>query len=166
MKLREAKRWGVDIGNVLIPNGTYGQDLDPKDVKFLPDALEGLEFLINQFGSSNVFIISKATAEQQILSRKILESVVCPRTNLLMNNVRFCLERLDKFPIIQQLGLDAHIDDRGEIIYSIQNLIPWAIWFNPDCEDFDKWNLKIKDRIPLFYSWSEFMQDWNKIDYD
>jgi hypothetical protein len=160
MKLKEVKKWGIDIGNVLIQNGSYTSYSTIDDMKYIQDSLVGLKFIIDTVGSDNVWLISKVSPEQQKLTEIILDKFeIYSQTGLDRNHVKFCLERLDKAPIIKELGLEGHIDDRGEIIDSLQNFLPYPVWFNAEPSDYYKWNCKLKDEIPLFDSWKEFLSD-------
>jgi hypothetical protein len=161
MKLSEVKRWGVDIGNVLVKNGSYKDKLTIHNMEFIQDSLMGLKFLIDKVGTDNVWIISKVSTEQQELSEIILEQFdIYGKTGLNKNHVKFCLERLDKAPIIKELNLQGHIDDRGQIIDSVQNFLPCPVWFNPEPADYYKWSCVMSDKVWLVSSWQELFKYW------
>jgi hypothetical protein len=160
MKFSEVRRCGVDIGNVIVKNGSYTSKLTIDNAELVPGSVQGVKFLVNKVGTSNVWIVSKASLEQQESSKIFLERFGLYSTaGLSHDHVRFCLERLDKAPIIKELDLQGHIDDRGEVIESIQNFVPCPVWFNVELSDYDKWNCRLKDSVPLFSSWEEFLAD-------
>lgn len=161
MKFNTIKRWGVDIGNVIVKNGSYTSKLTIDNVEFIPESLQGLKFLIDKVSAPNVWIISKVSPEQQELSEIFLEKFeVYGKTGLLKDHVRFCLERLDKAPIIKELDLQGHIDDRGEVIQSVQGFLTCPVWFNPETSDYNKWSCKMDSKVELITSWSEFQKAW------
>lgn len=160
MKLSQATRWGVDIGNVLIENGSYSSYQEVSRMRFIPDSIQGLSFLVAKVGADNVHIISKATIEQSKLSELILRDVICPQTGLLIKNVDFCLERLDKEPIIKRLNLQGHIDDRGQIINSVQDFLMCPVWFNPVWYDQIDWQDKMNAKVSRVNTWQQIMKMW------
>jgi hypothetical protein len=163
MKFSEIKKWGVDIGNVIIKNGSYVEPWKMENIQLIPDCLIGVKFLIDKVGSDNVWIISKASLPQQNTSKQFLNELGFHKeAGLKYDHVLFCLERLEKAPIIKELNIQGHLDDRGEIIESIQKSITCPIWFNPDPEDYHKWNCRIDNEIPIINSWKEFMENWDK----
>jgi hypothetical protein len=152
MKYADIKSWGCDIGNVIVENGSNN---------LIPDCFDGIKHLIDSVGSENVFIISKASIAQQRLSRIFLGDFGFYSVGLLPGNVRFCLERLEKAPIIRELELQGHIDDRGEIIHSIQDFVQCPIWFRPGEDDYGLWTSKIRGDVYMFYSWKELIETWD-----
>lgn len=162
MKSTDVKRWGVDIGNVLIEN--FAKDIKDeskvtwenisKNGRLIPGAIEGLKFLIEKVGADNVWIISKVSPIQQKVIEMVFENLnICEKTGLLPDHIRFCLERKDKAPIIKELGLEGHIDDRGEVMESLQGFLPCPIWFNPSKKDYMEWNKYVSSQVLMVPNW-------------
>lgn len=163
MKPSDVKCWGVDIGNVLIEN--FVKDIKDeskitweaisKNGRLISGAIEGLKFLIEKVGPDNVWIVSKVSPIQQKVSEMVFENLkICEKTGLLSDHIRFCLERKDKAPIIKKLGLEGHIDDRGEVIESLQVFLPCPIWFNPSKKDYTEWNKYVSSQVLMVPNWS------------
>lgn len=170
MRLNEVKSWGIDIGNVLIKNIPYktrqlyadhqiAPEVIVNHLQLLPDALLGLRFLVHQVGKQNVWIISKANNQQIPISRLAFQKFKIPQvTGFDMEQMLFVPERLDKAPVIQSLELEGHIDDRGEIIVSVQDIVKCPIWFKPDPKDSVRWVADMKYNIRVVSSWRQFME--------
>ncbi len=170
MKLSEVKSWGVDIGNVLIKNLPMKTQLllterkiPPQEVvkqlSLVPDALLGLRFLSQRVGPENVWIVSKASPHQREVSRLALEKFrFYPTTGLKPDQVLFCPERKDKRPIIKALDLEGHIDDRGEVIESIQKFVKCPVWFSPEEYDTAQWLYQVKYTVRVVSGWKQIME--------
>ncbi|HVI42695.1 MAG TPA: hypothetical protein VM577_18810 [Anaerovoracaceae bacterium] len=160
---KDVKRWGVDIGNVLVENFNI-KITDPSQVtwenvkgngRLVPGAIEGLKLLIDKVGAENVWIVSKVSPIQQMVSELVLKELqVCERTGMRPEQIRFCLERKDKAPIIKELQLEGHIDDRGEVIDSLQNFLPCPIWFAPSQKDMLEWDDYISQKVLMVFGWA------------
>lgn len=160
IKPSKVKRWGVDIGNVLVHNFNVNtefskltwEEISKNGGEVIAGAIDGLKKLVDKVGSDNVWIVSKVSPAQQKVSEFILEHInIYEKTGLKRDHVRFCLERKDKAPIIKELNLDGHIDDRGEVIESIQSFVSCPIWFNPENSDILEWgpNINIKSVLTV-----------------
>lgn len=53
------------------------------------------------------------------------------RTGLPASQVRFCRQRHEKAPICQQLGLQAFIDDRPDVLAPMAGVVPWRFLYGP-----------------------------------
>ncbi|HLG28174.1 MAG TPA: hypothetical protein VI423_10350 [Paenisporosarcina sp.] len=167
MKLHEIKSWGVDVGNVLIRNAS-NRAIEQKQLTFkevvnklflVPDALLGLRMLVQKVGPENVWIVSKATREQSAVTRLALERFrFYQTTGLRKDQVLFCPERKDKRPIIKALELEGHVDDRGEVIESIQSFVKCPIWFHPEEKETEEWASKIKYNVRVVSGWKQIME--------
>lgn len=158
----QVKRWGVDIGNVLVKNFNHKvtdvSQVTWENIKengeLVPDAIQGLKLLIDKVGADNVWIVSKVSPIQQMISELILKELqICEQTGMRPEQIRFCLERKDKAPIIKELQLEGHIDDRGEVIESLQSFLPCPIWFNPSDKDYLEWDDYISQKILMVPNW-------------
>jgi hypothetical protein len=171
MKVTEVERWGVDIGNVLLwnvpENLRIALETDEMSVEDMvehleevPGAMQGLQFLIDRVGAERVWIISKASALQEAVSRLALKSKFPLATNLGfdLSHLRFCLEKIDKAPILQELGIQGHIDDRGEVIASIQSFVPCPLWLHPEDWDYELWRDRVTHRAVLVQTWQQILE--------
>lgn len=170
MKINDVKSWGVDVGNVLIKNVPYNtqssyleKNTSPEvivnNLQLIPDALVGLRFLVHHVGKENVWIISKASFEQAYITRLAFEKFrFYLTTGLDPEQVLFVPEKLDKLPVIKVLELEGHIDDRGEIIAGIQDIVKAPVWFRPEAKDSVRWLPGMKYNTRVISSWKKFME--------
>lgn len=167
IKPSEVKRWGVDFGNVLVKNFKIKFD-DPNEEitwekvadqgELITGSLEGLKTLIDRVGADNVWIVSKVNDVQRKVAELIIKNLqICEKTGLLPDHIKFCLKRKDKAPIIKELKLDGHIDDRGEVIESLQSFLPCPIWFNPEQADMLEWDDHVSMKILMVHNWDAIM---------
>ncbi|KRX05585.1 hypothetical protein PPERSA_12763 [Pseudocohnilembus persalinus] len=64
---------GIDFGNVIVGSDPNANDPDEDtmfgenylQVKAIPDAIEGVKFLVEKFGADNIYIVSKAKQKMQ-----------------------------------------------------------------------------------------------------
>lgn len=167
MRLHEVKSWGIDIGNVIIRNlpikmrdSLEAKNASPEEIlkhlHLVPDALLGVRMLTQHVGPDNVWIISKANRLQTAVSKFAFDKLkIHQTTGIRKDQLLFCPDKQDKRVIIQALGLEGHIDDRGEIIESIQGLIKCPIWFAPESEDSAEWLPRIRYSVRVVSSWKQ-----------
>lgn len=166
MKINDVKSWGIDIGNVLIKNVSpktwqyYAEHNVPAEtivnhLQLLPDALVGLRFLIHQVGRENVWIISKAKPE--IMRLAFEKFRIHMATGLDPDQVLFVPQRLDKIPVAKVLELEGFIDDRGEVISSLQSFVKCPIWFRPEPDESAMWIHQMNYNIRVVSSWHQLM---------
>lgn len=138
------KRVGVDLGNVVIGGGAAqtgetreGDSAAIEDTSFfgdnylktpmVTDAFEAVAELSKNF---DVWIISKCGLKVQEKSLNWLEHYnFFEITGVQREQVIFCRKRNEKAGIAQSLNLVAFIDDREDIIESMQGVVEQPILF-------------------------------------
>lgn len=126
----EQKKLGVDIGNVVIGGG--GEDTSFFGDNFLntpmiPGAFTEIAELAQEF---DVWIISKCGQKVQDKTLIWLEHHnFFEVTGVKREQVIFCRKRNEKAGIAESLGLVAFIDDREDIIDSMQGVVQQPILF-------------------------------------
>lgn len=180
MSLKSAKRWGLDFGNVLVKNiardkrssipklyENFQKDSDClgeldryllENSSVVPGATLGVKFLTETHGAENVFIVSRAEGLERFCNMRLL---IAHRffiwTGLKPGNVYFVDRREEKAAVCRSLNLEAFADDRGEVLYHLQDIVPNIVWFNSTTSDYREWFMKIR-LIPVVDGWSELME--------
>lgn len=131
-------RLGVDIGRVLIhgdgPDTSFvgGTDDDALRTPPLPGALESLARLVELF-EGRVWLVSKCGKRVEQRSRAWLaHHDAYARTGLAPERVLFCRDRADKAPLAQKLGLQLFVDDRVDILCSMEGLVAHRFLFGAE----------------------------------
>lgn len=131
-------RLGIDIGNVII-DGVHNDSADTSffSENFLrttpvPNAFDTIRTLVSRFGSENVFLVSKCGLNVQKKSLAWLaHHDFWEWTGINPLAFRFCQRRPEKAGICQGLGMTHFIDDRAEILISMQGIVKHRYIFNP-----------------------------------
>jgi hypothetical protein len=114
---------GLDIGNVIRENAT-GQ--------FVDGAVDAVRQLVAFLGPDRVFLISKAGLPMQAKSRAFLASSdFFQATGVREANLLFCLERVDKAPLCQRLGITHFVDDHVDVLKHLAS-VEHCLLFRPD----------------------------------
>ena len=187
MKLCEVKRWGIDIGNVIVKNfsredrhcvevlaedfrsrnpGAAEHELmealdEPlrKFARLVPDAVRGVKKLVMMTGPENVFVVSRAKGLERVINKRLLELFkVHEETGLLESSVNFVDERFDKARVCKYFGIEGHIDDNGEVLHALTGVVPQIVWFSPTIEDLVKWSPKLPQDVHVVHNWAHFWQ--------
>lgn len=181
LPLREVKRWGVNLGNVLVKNLSpetkykisktfifpkyrvlnHAEKLQEIDAalaansQLVPLALEGLGLMIKNCGAENVWIISRASGMERFFnSRLIFGHKIYEKTGLRRDHVHFVDEAREKADLCRTLSIQAHIDDRGAVLAHMPE-IPARVWFNPSASDYRHWAHKLDLPVLLVFGWEE-----------
>ena len=129
----EKVRIGIDIGKVIIggpselPDTSFFGD-NFLDTPPIPDSFESIRLLAEEF---DVWIISKCG--QKVQDRSLLwlaEYRFFEKTGVNPEQVLFCRKRTDKAPLAQSLGLRVFIDDRADIIASMEEAVEFPLLFS------------------------------------
>lgn len=136
-------RIGIDFGNCIVKSDRSAAEAESKWVEIY-GALHAIRSLIAINGAENVYIISRVGSDKTRLRTLewLLANDVYKTTGLRELNVFFCQTRQQKAPIIAELKLDAHIDDRPEVMAYAATL-KIKILFNPSIFDLAEWQEKI-----------------------
>lgn len=141
MGKREGPRLGLDIGRVIIgPPDSGGR----ADTSFLngdeqaalstppmPGAFDAIARLVQAY-QGRVWLVSKAgpriagRTERWLAHWHFFELTGLPPQQL-----RFCRRREDKAPICAELGLEAFVDDRADVLSHLRGLVPKRLRFGP-----------------------------------
>ncbi len=130
---------GIDIGRVIIKPGDtsgdtsflHGSDADAMETPQNPRAFEVIGQLVEAF-EGRVWLVSKCGPKIQRRTRRWLaHHQFFHRTGLTSRQLRFCLKRGDKAPICAELGLEAFIDDRADVLGPMAGIVPWRYLFGP-----------------------------------
>ena len=97
-----------DLGGVII---------DKQNRAITDDVMQSVKLIIEKFGNSNVFIISKAKDKWITSNNEVLEnSDFYKKTNFAKENLRYCPEYADKSKICLELDIDYMIDDEIKVV--------------------------------------------------
>ncbi|MEM7156461.1 MAG: hypothetical protein AAF799_26655 [Myxococcota bacterium] len=130
---------GIDIGRVLISPGDgradtsflSGSEADAMRTPPSPGAFDVVTALVTHF-RGRAWLVSKCGPRIQERSRRWLaHHRFFERTGMPPSQLRFCRKRGDKAPICAQLGLDAFIDDRPDVLRPMEGIVPWRFLFGP-----------------------------------
>lgn len=153
---------GIDIGGVIIAQDTDDPDLFFTDSFLIAEPFENcfktITRLVQNFGSENIFIISKCGEKVQKKSREWLEHKDFFRlTGFNPDHLNFCLERHEKAGIAQTLHLTHFIDDRYSVLKYMVDLplIERLILFCPNDTEKEASRSNSNDKILEVDSWEE-----------
>lgn len=130
---------GIDIGRVIISDVEGGDDTsflggNEAQAMHTPPARNSLETIaaLVEALEGRVWLVSKCGPAVQARTRRWLaHHRFHERTGLHGERVRFCRQRHEKAPICVQLGLQAFIDDRPDVLAPMAGLVPWRYLFGP-----------------------------------
>lgn len=136
----EKVRIGIDIGKVIIGGASELPDTSFFSDNFLAtppvsEAFESIQLLANTF---DIWLISKCGQKIQERSLVWLESYeFFESTGVKPEQVVFCRQRKEKAPIAQSLELRVFIDDRVDIISSMEGMVEHPILFTSWAETLE-----------------------------
>lgn len=125
-------RIGIDIGNVIIGGPSELPDTSFFSDNFLatppvPESFESIQRLAQEF---DVWLISKCGQKIQDRSMAWLEEYkFFDFTEVKPEQVIFCRQRKEKAPIAESLELRVFIDDRVDIISTMNGIVDHPILF-------------------------------------
>jgi hypothetical protein len=129
-------RLGIDIGNVIMAgdndalfgSGPMGAGYSEEAMLAMPEvdgAIEAVGRLVQLFGEQNVWLISKASRNTEAKTHRwLLYNSIYSRTGLLETHAWFCRARPDKAVICEFLGIGWFVDDRPDVLYPMDGLVP------------------------------------------
>ncbi|MCX6714609.1 MAG: hypothetical protein NTX72_02245 [Candidatus Uhrbacteria bacterium] len=155
------QRLGIDIGKVIID----GARNDGTDTAFfsdnflrttaLPGAFEVIGNFVSQFKPENVYLVSKCGLRVQEKSLAWLaHHKFWEQTGMNPNMYRFCLRRPEKAGICKALGITHFIDDRAEILVSMQGIVTHRYVFNPSDRELHTYADRMQGE-QIVRSWTE-----------
>lgn len=139
--LRGMEIIGIDIGRVLIagdgPDTSFlGHDEErAMRAPAIPHAFDSVARIVERF-ASRAWLVSKCGAKIEARSRRWLElHNFFEVTGFDRGKLRFCRTRPEKALIARELGLTHFVDDRRDVILSMQGIVPVRIHFGVDATD-------------------------------
>lgn len=131
-------RLGIDIGKVIVDGARNdGTDTSFFSDNFLrttpvPGAFDTIRTLVSRFGPNHVYLVSKCGL---VVQKKSLAWLAFhnfwEQTGINPLAFRFCRRRPEKAAICKGLGITHFIDDRAEILVSMQGIVTHRYIFNP-----------------------------------
>ena len=126
---------GVDIGRVIIhgdgPDTSFvgGSDADAMKTPAMDGAVESLGRLCRRFGG-RVWLVSKCGPRIQARTRRWLDRHrFFQTTGIPYGQLRFCLDRRDKAPICDELGIGLFVDDRLDVLEAMRDVVEHRFQF-------------------------------------
>ncbi|MBX3222987.1 MAG: hypothetical protein KF795_20920 [Labilithrix sp.] len=120
---------GVDIGRVIIagdgPDTSFigGSEADAMRAPAVEGAFDSLTRLRERF-AGRVWLVSKCGPRIQARTRRWLDRHrFFQVTGIPYGQLRFCLERRDKAPICEELGIELFIDDRADVLEAMRGIV-------------------------------------------
>lgn len=185
MRISEVRKWGIDLGNVIVKNLSSDArhilqaQLSGVDVAMLregseklaeldlalrscaelvDDSLEGVLKLVQRVGAEAVWIVSRCSGLERIVNARLLSVFdVYAATGLLRDHVHFVDCRSDKADVCARLGIQGHIDDRGEVLSAFKGVESCLVWFNPTFADVSCWCAQLPKETYTVYGWKELI---------
>jgi hypothetical protein len=131
-------RLGVDIGRVIIegdgPDTSFvgGSEDDALRAPQIPGAFEALARLRRAFGG-RVWLVSKCGKRVEARTRLWLaRHRFFDVTGINPENLAFCRTRPEKAPICEALGITCFVDDRWDVLATIDGIVPHRILFGAE----------------------------------
>ena len=136
---------GIDFGRTICDIGsghvTTGRaEVDPHffDWPFVDGAVEQIKSLVSLFGPRSMHIVSKCAPEsEEPIKEWLTRKEFWKLTGMKPENIHFCRERHEKNPICCEFGITHFVDDRREVLYSMDN-VRIRIALNPRDDDPDE----------------------------
>jgi hypothetical protein len=124
------RRIGIDVGGVIIDGLTN----DNTDTSFRGDnfmrtssvtgAFTAVKQIVERYGATNVFIVSKCGPVIENKTRLWLPgNGFYEQTGFSPDNLRFCLDRAGKAPIVKELEITDFIDDKEEVLGYMDGIV-------------------------------------------
>ena len=155
-----SKILGIDVGGVIMSNAT-----EDADTSFFSDgylktpqntgAIEIITKLVPQFDA--VYIVSKCREKiQQKTLKWFSHHHFHQKTKIPQQNVYFCIQRHEKAPICEKLGITHFIDDKLEVLSYLET-VPNKFLFKPRDKEVKQYSefLPLVKRVE---SWQELSE--------
>tara|TARA_B110000037_G_C16899433_1_gene415550 strand:- start:98 stop:544 length:447 start_codon:yes stop_codon:yes gene_type:complete len=141
-----------DIGGVIVDKMTR---------KPFKEALMSIKLFVEKLGKKNVFILSKAKNKWILLNLKLFDDINFYKyTGVLIKNIIFVDEYIDKQTICKKHNINYMIDDSVKVIRFMQSIDTVVIWFGNH-------NKIIDDDVNIIYkkakTWKHIRKILNKI---
>lgn len=165
---KTVERWGIDIGRVVVagdgPDTSFFKSDDSAMlVPPVKGVFEGVAAIVARAGADNVWLVSKCGPAIQKRSLAWLDNHgFWTTTGMRPDHIRFCLTRPEKAEIAKDLGLTHFVDDRQDVIGSMQGIVKHRFLFGPQKHPVDKPEMI---GIAIVATWTELLLTlvWNGI---
>lgn len=159
------QRIGIDIGNVLTERDTdlrpFGKDY--LNVSPCEGAFIAVSRLAKLFGNNNVFIISKCSLQNQVLSKDwLIKKGFFDITKVPTENLYFCERRIQKRDIAEKYHLNFFVDDRFSVLRHLEDLVSMKglFLFNPFQEELDLFEREYNGKkIVVVETWQQVIDN-------
>ncbi|MBI3162166.1 MAG: hypothetical protein HYZ23_06635 [Chloroflexi bacterium] len=158
---------GIDIGNVLTQRDTdvapFGKDY--LNVPAYEGTFESVGKLVEWFGGTNIFLVSKCSMLNQRMSREwLFHRNFFKTTGVPFENLYFCEKRHQKRIIAEEHRLNYFIDDRWSVLRHLDDLdlMNKLYLFNPFPEEKSAFESEYTgEKILMVESWAEIIHHIN-----
>lgn len=156
---------GVDVGGVIIDRIN-----DDSDTSFFGDNYLNTTAVPNVFAALNslrevfpvIFLVSKCGERTQRRTLEWLEhNNFYDLTGIDRNHVLFCRKRNEKMPICEKFGIDYFVDDRLEILKSMDGVVKNLYLFNPNIVEVNKYHDYLP-KVSVYYDWNLLAENLRK----
>ncbi len=157
------EKLGVDIGGVIIDRVNDKTDTSFFSDNFLqtkpvPGVFEALRALSEVKYTDQIFLVSKCGERIQKRTLAWLDHHDFYKiTGIQPNQVHFCLERPEKAGICERLGITHFVDDRLEILSSMQSMKTRYL-FQSRAEEIKKY-VHFLDQVKQVSTWQEILEN-------
>jgi hypothetical protein len=125
-------RAGIDFGGVISTlargarPGAFGNDRIE-----VRGAFSSIKKMVRRYGAGNLFVVSRCNeGVDEAIQGWLVDNDFFGRTGFSDRNLRFCLRREDKAPIVRELGLTtAFIDDHEDVLWPMEGIVTQRIVF-------------------------------------
>ncbi|MBI5421118.1 MAG: hypothetical protein HZA35_02275 [Parcubacteria group bacterium] len=124
----------------------------------VPNAFLGLRRLIESKGVDRVWIVSRAEGIERVVNRRLFIAYHFEElTGMPMDHIHFVDKREEKAPVCRRLGIEGHIDDRGEVLFHLLAVVPNLIWFSPTVNGVLRWSYNLSGFTCRVSGWDEIL---------
>lgn len=136
------RRIGIDVGGVII-NSLANDNTDTNfrgddfmKTTAVPDVFDAVRQIVERYSAENVYIVSKCGAVIENKTRLWLPgNGFYESTGFNVDNLRFCIGRADKAPIVHELGITDFIDDKEEVLGYMKGIVGRRYLFGPQTSE-------------------------------
>ncbi len=103
-----------------------------RHTRLIPDAVLGMQRLVQKVGANNVWIVSRVSngMAENINRAMMLESGIIHETGLSPDHVIFVEQDEQKASVCARLGIDGFIDDSPLVLAAMKD-VPCVVFFGP-----------------------------------
>lgn len=145
---------GIDIGNVIRPEGELFLNKDYLDILPIDGAFEAIGGLVEMFGPAEVFLVSSCLNEVERRTMKWFKHLrFFKQTGVRWSHARFCRGRFQKAPICEELRISHFIDDRIGVLRMLTT-VDHLYLFSPDKDSTQNFDHGLGN-VTVLQSWAD-----------